>query len=137
MTETTAAVPAASGDPTPPPPAQQLATALTEALNRHREAIMAGDSAAIARWTDELSWLLPGVGAAARQAVPVHAAQHDGTQPSGSSLPGLAAAASELREAVRMNLMLTQNGIVIAHQYVAAVAEVSSLDDSALFAGVA
>jgi hypothetical protein len=137
MVETSATVPAATGDPTPLLPAQQLAAALTEALHRHREAMIAGDTAAIDRWTDELAWLLPGMDAGVRQGVPVPASPPHENMSSGSPPLGLASAARELRKAVQMNLMLAQNGIVIAHQFAAAVAEASPLDDSALFAGVA
>ena len=97
-----------------------LSPLIEEALRGHREAIMAGDPAAIARWTEELSRLLPVLNALAGQA--------------GAPGGALPSAARQLREAVRMNLTLAQNGLIIAHQFAASVAEASSADDPALFA---
>lgn len=114
-------------------PEQTLAAAVAEALRRHREAIIAGDPGAIARWTEELSCLLQGVDALLRQPSP----QPEGRLHEAAATSGIIAAAQELQDAVRMNLMLAQNGIVIAHQFAAAVAEASTTDDAALFVGVA
>lgn len=133
MADGTASGPGVRGHGSFPASGLPMATAVAETLRRHREAIALGEPAAIARWTEELSWLLPGLNAALAQAASVPVA--DAAAGAGGS--ALAAAARELQEAVQMNLMMAQNGLIIAHHFAVAVAEASSVDDPALFAGVA
>jgi hypothetical protein len=137
-TETTERVPGGM-----PPASAPLRTMIEAALRGHRDAMMAGDVDAIARWTEELSRLLPGLEAVSGQSAGVSTRHRPGATGTGVPADALSAVARGLREAVQLNQTLAHNGLVIAHHFAAAVAESarpageSADDDPALFAGVA
>jgi hypothetical protein len=112
-----------------PLPAAELLEVLGRALARQRSAIVAGDTAAVARLSETLAALLPELAALVEAPVSPLTGEGEALE------ERLAAAARQVREQIRINQTILRVGVAAAHHFVLAVAGDGAEGDPALFSG--